>query len=358
MLYLGLAISIASIPGWTSITIPAGWAALSALLPSATLWRRGEFTPLHLLLTLALAYACVSALFVDGPNALWRLWQLALFALAFHLGSTLPSLRPIWIGLAIGGSISSALAVAEWLDPNLPIMQFSTSAQAGLHYNPVMQGMILSVISVALLSENLWLWIVPLIPGILLSHSRGAIFVALAGATLCKVRQPLLMLCFGLATVLYATLQLSPHDTERMEIWITSAHQLSWLGKGTGAFTDLWIIISTVALHPENTHNDFLQLLYEFGIGAVPFLALIGVTLLRSDEPSFPPAAAIAIFSCFSFPLFTPITAFAFALCAGRASASRSLSWRSLSDRRRILLSQLNAKLSRWRAPRSAAIPS
>lgn len=344
MLYLGLAISIASIPGWTSITIPAGWAAMSALLPAATLWRGGTFSPLHLLLSLFCAWACVSALFVDGPNALWRLWQLALFALAFHLGSTLTSLRPIWIGLAIGGSISSAVAAGQWIWPSLPVMGFSIIAPAGLHYNPIMQGMILSVIAVVLASEGLWLWTLPLIPGIVLAQSRGAFFVLIAGTILCKVKQPLLMVCFGLATILYATFQWSPHDIERMQIWSATFHNLSWLGSGPGSFTDLWLALPDHILHPENVHNDFLQLLYEHGIGAIPFLALCAATLTAQDERSFSPAAAIAIFSGFTFPLYTPITAFAFALCAGRASRAWSWDRSPLPNLRRILLSLLDGE--------------
>lgn len=356
MLYLGLAISIASIPGWTSITIPAGWAAMSALLPAATLWRGGTFSPLHLLLSLFCAWACVSALFVDGPNALWRLWQLALFALAFHLGSTLTSLRLVWIGLAIGGSISSAVAVAQWFWPNGPVMGFSIVAPAGLHYNPIMQGMILSVIAMALASEGLWLWCLPLLPGILLSQSRGALFVSVAGAMLCKVRQPLLALCFGLATVLYVTLQWSSHDVERMQIWSATFHNLSWLGAGTGSFTDLWIAYPGFVSHPEFVHNDFLQLLYEHGVGSIFLLAILAAALALPNLRSWPPAAAIAIFSCFTFPLYSPITAFALALCAGHASADRSLSWGALSERRLALLSFIGNQRSRWSSPGRKAL--
>lgn len=356
MLWLGLAISVASVPGWTSVTIPAGWAALSAFLPGATLWRGGTFSPLHLLLTLFCVWAIIGSFGVDGPNALLRLWQYGLFALAFHLGSTLTSLRKIWIGLAIGGSISSAIGVIQWITPDLPIMTFSLTAQSGLHYNPVMQGLFLSVLVVALASEGLWLWCLPLLPGILLAQSRGAYFVAIAGVVLVKWRQPLLALCFGLATILYATLQHSPHDVERMQIWISSWFQLTLWGRGTGSFTDLWLLVDTVALHPENVHNDYLQLLYEHGVGAAPFLILWAASLSVTSARSWPPSAALAIFACFSFPLYAPISLFAMALCAGRASSDRSLSWRSLSERRLAFLSFYDRQRPRWGRPSGQAL--
>jgi len=55
----------------------------------------------------------------------------------------------------------------------------TSSAPAGLYVNSVQQGAALALLVVALASERMWLWALPLLPGLALAHSRGA-WLALA----------------------------------------------------------------------------------------------------------------------------------------------------------------------------------
>ncbi len=211
MSYLaGLFLSLASIPGYTSVSIPAGWAAMSIVLPAA-LWREARLTSLHLLLGAFLAYAALSILW--SPSAWdggYRLWQLCLVGLAFWYGSSQPDLRPLVAGLAIGCAFSSVLSVAQWYGAE-PVLYFSSSASSGLFYNPVFQGMTLALVALACLCLRLW-WFIPLLaPGLYLSHSRGA-WLALAVGFIGWLRPDGRVLALAILWALLAAWSISRQD--------------------------------------------------------------------------------------------------------------------------------------------------
>lgn len=339
MFGLGLFISLASIPGWTSVTIPAGWAALSIVLPW-TLWRRAQVTVLHSFFWAFGAYAALSLLWVhDFPNAIWRLWGIAIMLAAIHLGSALDDLEDLWLGLGWGMAGSSLLAVAQWF--GFPfIMNFNEFSPAGLHYNPSVHGMILALVGIALWAHQRYWLTLALLPGLYLSHSRGAYAVFVCGLLLTWFRIPLLALALGLGAMFYATLGWSPNDLERLAVWAGTNSLLKPLGLGAGSLTDLFVAYNGRIVQPEYSHNDYLQLLFEFGIGALFFFAAIGLALAR-DFRSWPVLAAAFIFAFITFPLFHPISLFIFAIAAGSACRSWPDLWTSYNHCRRSLLSRL-----------------
>ena len=357
MFLLGLFIAVASIPGWTSVSIPAGWAAMSLMLPFV-LWREVKWTPLHILLAIFLAYVAISVLWsTDYWDGAWRLWQFSLLALAFHLGSTLSSLRSIFAGLAIGGAISSALAIVQYFGI-YPVQQYTLDTPAGLHYNPVFQGMILALIIIALTTECMWWYIPALLPGLWLAQSRGA-FAALGLGLIAQwVRHPMLWLLAALGVIFYTTLALSPAEYERLIYWKASLANLSWLGNGAGSITDLWIILPNISPHPLESHNDFIQLVFEFSFAAIFPFATFALILWNSQARSWPIVVAFLFLSCFTFPLFTPIPAFLFALCAGHISRDPNLSWASIANRRRAFFLQHSLAQPIQSQPSREAIPT
>lgn len=355
--FAGLFLALASIPGYTSVSIPAGWAAMSMILP-ASLWREAKLSSLHLLLITFLTYATLSILW--SPSAWdggYRLWQLALIALAFHYGYSLSDIRSFVLGLAIGCGFSSMLSVAQWYGVQ-PVLFFSTSAQAGLFYNALFQGMALALVAIACLCLRLWPAIPFLLPGIYLSQSRGAWIALALGAASWLFPSPRLLAIVILCAVLAFTLSTAPSDVERMYIWQAALSRLAWFGNGSGSFISLWLLTPIDGLrHPDSVHNDALQLIFEFGLGAAPFFAVVAKALYRSSHPLWPVLAAFTFLSFFSFPLFTPICACLFALCAGRSLASGGWAWVSLSDSGRIQLPLTLAQRLRWRSIRSEALP-
>lgn len=355
MVWLGLFITTLSIPGWTSVTIPAGWAALSLGLPP-NLWRRADFTLLHLFIYLFAAYAALSLFWApDLPNAIWRLWGIALMLMAFHLGSALKDLNKLWLGLGLGCAISSLLAVAQWL--GLPyIMIYNESAPAGLHYNPSVHGMILAFVAIALWEERRYLLMFCLLPGLYLSHSRGAYAVFACGLLLTWFRIPLLALAFGLGAMFYATLGWSGNDIERIAVWAGVSTNLTFLGHGAGSITHFFVHYNGRMVQPEYAHNDYLQLLFEFGIGATAFYLALGLALGR-DFRGWPVLAACFIFAFISFPLFHPISLLVFSLAAGHAARAWPDLWPSYTVGRHRFISRVRSWARRYSPASRQTLP-
>ena len=354
MLALGAAIALASIPGWTSMSLPAGWAALSILLPAA-LWRPAKLTGLHLLLLAILAWASLSLLWTPSVlDGLYRLWQLWLFYLAFRLGMTLVDISPIVRGLAYGCLVSSAVAVVQWLGAS-PIPAYSTADHAGLFFNPAIAGQTTALVAVACLAFNRWTLAIALVPGIYLSGSRGGMLVLAIGFVLNLVRDWRLLL-FATVGCLGAILA-SSHDVERLAIWQSVLHYLTPLGNGSGSLISLYFV-SDRLVHPVDAHNDLLQIAFELGLpGTIGFIGLLASVLRRTDRPEWPIIASFVFLSFFAFPLFVPISSFLLALCAGRVAGCGHWSWSSLADSRHRLLPWSSLEEARVGPASRAAVP-
>lgn len=330
---LGLFIVVFAIPGLTYASIPAGWAAMSIVLPW-TLWREPRWSPLHSLFLAFLGFACASFLWT---YAYWeggfRLWQLCLLFLAFRLGSC-GDITEIVEGVVIGCCLSSALALAQHFNL-IRLLQLSTES-AGLFYNHVVAGQTLAIALVAAFALGLWRYLPLLLPGIYLSGSRGAWIVVAFGVAFTFFRSQKLLALAILLGLFAVTLSSSTHDAERMLIWKTAFLNLSLFGKGIGSFAISYMWDGSRLFYPENAHNDALQLLFEFGIGAL-LLFLLGHFALYEARYEWPIIASAIFLGFFAFPLFVPVTAFLLALCAGHASRHRTWTRYRLPSRRQAL---------------------
>lgn len=357
MIYLGAAIALASIPGWTSITIPAGWAALSILLPAATLWREARLTSLHLLLGAFFLFGTAGLAWTPvGLDGAWRLWQFALIGLAFHLGSSLPSIEPLVRGLAYGCLVSVAIAIAQWF--GFPYMMgYSPETPAGLFFNPSIAGQTLALVAVACIAFDRWTLAILLVPGIALSQARGGLVILALGFVLNLFRRNTILgfaILAGLALALFST---SSHDLERSLIWRSAIHYLTPFGNGPGSLISLYINTSAKLIHPTDAHNDILQLLFEFGILALLPIGAFCAALVRAPaRPEWLPLACFGFLACFAFPTFIPISACLGALCAGRLSACGDWSWARLPDWRSTIILRSRHQPATVDLPRRAGL--
>lgn len=356
MLALGAAIALASIPGWTSVSLPAGWAALSILLPT-TLWRPARLTGLHLLFLAILAWATLSLLWTpDVSDGLYRLWELSLLYLTFRLGLTLTDISPLVRGLAYGCLVSSAVALVQWLGYS-PILGFSSATPAGLFFNPAIAGQTTALVAVACLAFNRWTLAIALIPGIYLSGSRGGMLVLAVGFVLNLVRDWRLLL-FAIAGCLGAVLA-SAHDIERIAIWRAALHFLDPFGNGAGSFISIYFTSADRLIHPVDAHNDLLQIVFELGIpGAIGFVGILACALRRTNRPEWPIIASFVFLSFFAFPLFVPISGFLLALSAGRVAGCGNWSWSRITDSGRNVLSRNSLWATKSGGASSEAIPA
>lgn len=315
MFWLGLLTILCSVPGFTWATIPAPWWFLSCVM-SLAFFLPGQMRAVHWLGITFLAYAVASAMwspisYLSGEG-LWH-W-LFIIAPTFWLGSVLSNLRPIFVGMAVGLTVSSAVSIVNHFG-YFPVDHY-TGVPSGLFYNAHIHGEIIAFVIVSLLAERA-LWLIPgLLPGILLSESRAALMLLATGAVFVFVRPVIALIAISVFVPVYffGLYHISPSDAQRFMFWVSGIMGTTWLGHGPNSyqgFSDGF----TLTLGP--AHNDYIQLAFEFGIGSVMVYAIYAVGLLRTSEPYWPVFAIFALASVFSFPLYTPVTVFIGALVAG-----------------------------------------
>lgn len=329
MIFLGFAIAVAFIPGYTGATIPTQWSLMSIVLGGVTLWRKKIITIVDIFGLLFFFYAIISlwwgASFFDGIETLWKL---AILVLAFWLGSSLLNLRSIYKGLAIGLSISSLLSITQWFGYSFGVL--TPPGFPGLYFNAMAHGEILALVIVALITERMWLYIPMLIPGLLLSHSRGA-WIAVVIGIFCTFYKKIWVLLLGLvAFFLILNFHFNTTDLMRMQIWLVAIQNFTLLGNGPGSFIGVMYSVGQNMkdiMHPEYVHNDFIQFGYEFGIGAIFIYCLYVLVFSTKKANEWPVFVILCFMSSFSFPMYMPVTAFIGALVAGRISINYGSIW-------------------------------
>jgi hypothetical protein len=331
MFALGAIVSLCYVPGLTGAFIATQWPVLSILLPFS-LWRSGPVTIFHWLGLLFIAYGAArlsyTPIFNDG---IFSLWPFCILGLSFWLGSTLNDLRGLYAGLAVGASVSSVLAVFQAFGyQGVPYVSISP---AGIYANGVAQGIVLSLIVVALVSERMWLWVPLLLPGIVLCGSRGAWLALAVGLISTYVRSAWVLVIVVLAGLFFSS-QISASDELRLLIWRTAASHLTWLGWGPGAFFSWLIEYQGTPIYPEYAHNDALQLAAEYGIAAALPIGIFAFLLTRTAEREWPVIVTFAAASCYSMPLWVPTASFLVFVAAGRIVRGWAVAWDCGDNRR------------------------
>lgn len=345
MILLGFILPVAFIPGVTGAGIPTGWVLLSAVLP-LTLLRPVPISPGHWWGVAFLAYATASLAWAYSlENGIEYLWHLVILAMAFCLGSITRDPRSLYIGLGLGITVSSALAVAQAFGYK-GIYLFS-GTPAGLFINSNALGESAALILVLLVAERIW-WLVPgVLPAIALTQARGAVLalsVALGAWVWTRSRLGAVAVVLTLlATGSYFTLlkQTNHGVAQRLEIWADTFSGLRPFGAGAGSFAQTYPAIATrqdtLAERPDNAHNEFLETLYQFGIGAC-FLWFLCIQSLGSPrEPERLAFLAFLVVAFFGFALAVPTVAFVGAFVAGRLNTPRPVDGLECSDSRLAL---------------------
>lgn len=332
MFALGLALAVCFVPGYTGATIPTQWVLLSAILP-LSLWRSAPPSICLWLWGIFLTYAALSTLWSTNIyTSVLGLWYAAIWALSFWLGTSLPSLAQLWKGLAIGLSISSLVAVAQAFGYH-PVE--AHEGYPGLLYNTTAQGASIALILIALASHRLWWYMPPLAVGLVLSQSRGAALI-LAATALTRIHWLAAIAALILGALAYS-FWLNPADSQRLQIWGYALRGLTFFGWGPDSFNDVYFLWRGALTHAEFVHNDYLQLAFEYGLGALAIFAIFGLALtIPSTE--WPILFSVAVLATFFFPLYHPLTAFIAFVATGHASRCRAWNGNLSKHRRSHLL--------------------
>lgn len=327
MFLFGLLVAVCFVPGYVGAIIPAQWTILSILLPLG-LWRSGVLGPSALAGCAVLAWSALSFLWAPNPyEAGFGLWLACLWALALWFGSTVHDFRPLWQGLAVGLWVSSAIAIAQALGYT-PVLANTPEHSTGLFFNSALLGCVSTLVIIALATQHQWLYIPGILPALLLSGSRGAILVLALTILTRWLRVRYILCAMGLAAlIIVLTLDGLETDSDRTRliIWGATMRQLSPFGSGIGSFSAFLIHAPPRMLYPGWVHNDYLQLWFELGIGAIGVYFLYALALTQRASPHWPIIFAFALFGLFFFPLWTPVPSFMACMAAGAMLRDRHL---------------------------------
>jgi hypothetical protein len=334
MFLLGLALPLVFIPAVTGYAILSGWVLLSLTL-GWFLLKPIQLTAAHWLGLAFLGYATLSMAWTPiWAQGIWALWLLYLLAFAFCLTPT----RGLWLGLALGVGVSTLLACAQLLGWS---GIFQAVPPAGLFVNRDLLGETAALVSVALIANGLYWPLALTLPAIPISNSRTALAaLGIALAFILWRRSKLLALGLVLALAL-AVVVAKPNAksvNERLAIWTDTATHLTPLGHGAGSFFILYPSFATTdTFHsrPEYAHNDFLELVFEFGIGAAPLFALLALAATSLD----PLLMAFLVIATLGFPLHCPVEGFVGMVALGSVCRGRRLAWAFGAGRRSALRS-------------------
>ncbi len=289
--------------------------------------QRIRVTPAHVTGGAFVAWCALGYFWSASPydTEQW-LFRLLLLSGAFCLASMVKDIRLIAIGFAIGLIPSAQLAIWQYLgwDGLLQV-----AAPSGLYANKNFYAEICALVAVALISERLWLWVIPVAPGLLLTGARGALLACAAAVAVMAWRRKAstrgaLLGLVALTGVLIVVSMLHKGDASiviRWELWKSAVQYITVFGYGLGTFSEeVPKMASMLAEHP---HNEILEYGFDTGLIGLVLLGLFGLSLARGGlkTESF---VLIAFFveGLFEFPSRNPATAFMGA-CAAGALAGR-----------------------------------
>ena len=253
--------------------------------------RRLHWTDAHAGLLLFAGYAALSFLWTPSSiHGLAATCVAILALLSFQVGVETKDLRPMFVGASLG-LVFSLINIFHFhlgfvSDPTPP---------SGLFENKNRLGEVAALVTIGAIVYRLW-WFVPVpLAIVFLSNNRGALIglaaafaVALWGHTRYAVAAVLLFVF----TVALALLLVTSHggvdgfttELQRAAIWSDTVLGFDWFGHGIGSYRPLVTSVGPfVTWHPLHAHNDWLQLLFVYGLGSV-FLIPFALALHYRQE--------------------------------------------------------------------------
>lgn len=329
--FVGFLLPLIYVPRLTGAVVLTGWSLLTVALPFMV--GKVEMRLPHWLGLAFLAYAAWSLTWSPaGPE---ELWHLGVAAGCFCLGSSIDkvSVKRIYIGLALGVTVNSAIVIAQVYGWNgIPQLH----PPAGLMVNKLALGWLAALVLVALVSERLW-WLIPGVgPSFLLTEARSAVLavgVAAVAWLWPRFRTGALLIALGLALTAAAVVKIGYRASslaERGAIALDAIDALTPAGYGLGSFVYYFPRIDTrldaASSRTEHAHSDPVEYAFELGVGALPLFAMC-LLLLAGGQHETERLVFIAflVIAVTGFPMFVPATVFMGALAAGRLARDWAL---------------------------------
>jgi len=285
------------------------------------------------LLLLALVAWCALTI-AWAPNkydAFGELFQLAIVAGVYLLGSTVRDGKPYYLGFAIGVVLATPL---EWF--SIRIFGSNSDILGEAAAVAIIGCVCVEAFGLALLSTA------PLI----VSGSRGAV-LAIATVAACAAmgrqswRTKTFVSLAGLAAI-GCLVVLGSHASiiERLNIWQDTLDGLTFWGHGLGSYWDMFPhfasridVLVPAQTRPDHAHNDLLELIFETGaIGGLLALAIVA-TVFSSSSPERYIVICVFVMAFVGFSLHLPATLGMAAFALGRINRSSDLQRRVVAGR-------------------------
>jgi hypothetical protein len=310
-----------------------GWVALSCILPFLLL-RKVEMDWVWSLGIAFLAYATLSSFWAPTwQQAVWDLWLTYVLAFCFVLGTTRHP-RQLWMGMALALGVSDVIALFQKAGYH-PLFASDSWYQAGNFVNPDMFGETAALVSIALIASRTYWPLLLTLPPIYFTQSRTvyvAYTVVIAFAVWERWRWKAIVPCLLalLTTGYFVTSRYPDSIKERVAIWEDTVDGITIFGRGAGSFFMLYPEFArrtdTMHTRPEDPHNEFLNLAFEYGIGALPLLALLALGFTASGPERYVLVAFLAI-AFFSFPTRIPTEGMVGLVALGRLCRAGNIPW-------------------------------
>lgn len=321
---LSFVIAVAYWPGVSGASTSPRWIIAAILFP-AILFCRHDRIPLTisgLLGLLFVGWSLASVGWSEHPvDTIGAGWQFLVLVSAFCVGATTTSMRPIYIGAALGLLISDGFAVAQfsgWVGP------LQANVPAGLFVNRNFFAEISALIAVALISERLWLLVPVTLPGLFLTGARGALLGLAAALTAILWRRSrwltlaLVVTAVGLLVALSLTGNKIDTAHDRIDIWRSTIAVLNWHGYGLGSFYESAPRISWIPYRFDHAYNEFLEAWFETGfVGFALMIAFWTSLLFGAAKTERLIVICLMVEACFEFPFHLPGTALLGCVVAG-----------------------------------------
>lgn len=319
---LGFGVAVAFWPGLLSAATAPRWCLIAAGLPLAARIDPRGLSPLVIVgLTAFLAYATLSLAWTPDPlTGLNDLFRLVICVAVFIAAVAIEDIAPILVALCLGVAFSGVLCLVQFAGYS-PVDQLLPPA--GLFYNRLFLAEAAAPLAVWAICSQRWRLVPMLLIPLVLCESREAIAACCIGFCLFSAhRRAWLIGAAVFATELAVIGFIDPTKfasaAERITIWQTTLDGVRPFGNGLGAFMANFP-------HWEYAHSDFLQLIYETGIGAVVAVAFaIAVVWRAPNTPERSALAVLGVEAVVSFPLHMPATAFMAMVLAGYLARGRA----------------------------------
>lgn len=321
---LGLALALAYWPGTRQFATMPRWCLLgtgAALL----LWALPK-AKLPSWLWALFAYAVLSVMWAplswDWAN---RIVQAVMLVSCFAIGTSAKAIESTMFWTSIGLAMSGVIATAE-LSGFTSVYLLQITVPSGLFGNRnILAETAMPLLAWACIRKR-WGLAVPLALATFLPMSRSVMLscaVTLAVYAWVEWRSRVGLVAIALVSGFIAWRWNIPGATEmRTAIWLDSLSEVPWWGHGFGQYYGLFPFhtfhIDTLTNRAEHAHNEWIELWFELGLPGL-VCAGAGVWSLVSGPHRWQSYCllALAIDSCFAFPLREPMLVFVAALLAG-----------------------------------------